>query len=285
MDTMNTTAILALAGSGVPLIAAERTDPASGSIERLRDWLRNRMYRHAIIVVQTRRVAKYFAKIGIEANVIANPVTIPDVTAEPYRAGSDSQFCIVACGRLSREKRIPLLIEAFARLASKYPEWYVLLLGDGPEREAIASLVNMRGLRQRVVLAGAVADAQSAMAACHIFAFTSAYEGFPNALAEAMAAVGLPSLACCGVSGVEDLVLDQRTGLLAGLEPSVEDLAAKLETLMGDRSLRQWLGNAARGHVINWSPDVILSKWSYLLEQVCATNNGPAVQKNAGPHA
>jgi GalNAc-alpha-(1->4)-GalNAc-alpha-(1->3)-diNAcBac-PP-undecaprenol alpha-1,4-N-acetyl-D-galactosaminyltransferase len=88
-------------------------------------------------------------------------------------------------GRLSREKRIPLLIEAFARLALKYPEWHVLLLGDGAEGEAIASLVNMRGLRQPVALAGAVADAQSAMAACHIFSFTSAYEGFPNALAEA----------------------------------------------------------------------------------------------------
>jgi hypothetical protein len=69
------------------------------------------------------------------------------------------------------------------------------------------------------------------------------------------------------------------------LEPSVEDLAAKHETLMRDHSLRQRLGRAARGHVISWSPDVILAKWGYLLEQVCATNNGPAVQKNAGPPA
>jgi glycosyltransferase involved in cell wall biosynthesis len=93
--------------------------------------------------------------------------------------------------RLSREKRIRLLIEAFARLASKYPEWHVLLLGDGPDGEAIASLVNMRGLRQPVALAGAVADAaQSAMAACiHV-----GLRGISERACGGAMAVELPSL-------------------------------------------------------------------------------------------
>jgi glycosyltransferase involved in cell wall biosynthesis len=274
MDTMNATAVMALARSGTPIIAAERTDPGSGSIGRPKAWLRNRTYRHAVVTVQSRRAAAYFDKRGVATHVIGNPVMVPPATAEPARAGAGGRFRLVACGRLSPEKRIPLLINAFTQLAPRFADWDVVMLGDGPERAAITSLIKAKGLQERVLLAGSVRDVYGVLATCHAMAFTSAYEGFPNALAEAMAA-SLPPLACRGVSGVEDLIVDQKTGLLMAENPSAEELAAKLATLMVDPALRQRLGRAARERVRKWAPDAVLGEWERLIASAVSRAGGP----------
>lgn len=270
MDTMNTTTIIALWKCNVPVIAAERTDPSSNSIGCLRGWLRNLTYRYATVVVQTSRIAEYFARRGVGAEIISNPVFKSDLMAATHLPGSDGRFRIVVCGRLSHEKRIPLIIDAFSLLALRFPAWDLLILGDGPQRQDIECQIAKQSLGNRVILAGMVSDIQAAMARCHINAFISIYEGFPNALAEAMA-LGLPSVACRDVSGVEELALDQQTGLLVDREPSAYEVAAKLEALMKNPSLRQQLALAARSHILHWSPDLIFSKWDRLFDKIADT--------------
>ena len=112
-----------------------------------------------------------------------------------------------------------------------------------------------------------------AYAAAHLFAFPSRYEGFPNALAEAMAA-GLPAVAFDGVSGVEDLAVDGETALLARHE-DVSELADRLVRLMADPPLRRRLGNTASGHVPAFAPAAVYARWEGLLSTAITKPSTP----------
>ena len=104
------------------------------------------------------------------------------------------------------------------------------------------------------------------LAASHLLALPSYYEGFPNALAEALA-VGLPAVAHRGVSGVEELILDGKTGSLVPEDKGTSSLASALSELMSDKARRAQLGNAARHHILRWAPERIFAVWENLLSE------------------
>ena len=118
---------------------------------------------------------------------------------------------IAAVGRLHRQKGFDLLIEAFALIADRHPAWNLDIFGEGPEREQLQSLIARHRLSNRVTLRGVVTEIDLPLHEAGLFVMPSRYEGFPNALLEAMAC-GLP---CVGTSvgGVPE-VLGQDAGLL-----------------------------------------------------------------------
>ncbi len=126
----------------------------------------------------------------------------------------------------------------------------------------------MRRLRlgARVVLKGIVADISGEFAQSHVMACSSRYEGFPNALAEGLAH-GLPAVGYRGVSGVEDLVIDGKTGLLADLDDGAAGLARALSRLMSDTQFRAAAREAAREHIRRWAPDRIFAQWEEALAE------------------
>ena len=95
-----------------------------------------------------------------------------------------------------------------------------------------------------------------------IFAFPSRYEGFPNALGEAMAA-GLPSIVCRDCFSCTQLIQDGVTGLIA--EPNEEDIANKLKRLMDNVKLRESLGKNARKYAEKYDPKIIWDMWERIL--------------------
>ena len=104
------------------------------------------------------------------------------------------------------------------------------------------------------------------LSAAQLIAFPSRNEGFPNALAEGLAA-GLPAVGYKGVSGVEDLIIDGKTGLLVDQKEEIAGLARALSTLMADAQLRVRLGNAALQHVGQWAPDRMFALWDEVLRE------------------
>lgn len=286
MDTMNITVLLATRGLGVPVIVSERVDPAAHHhrIGRLKSALRRLTYPWADrVVVQTRRAATFFADLAPgRLVVLPNPVAPAERAASPGRLGPDGRFRLIGVGRLDPQKGFDLLIEAFARVAADFPEWDLVIFGEGDGRPELSRRIAARGLTHRVRLPGVTAAIEAEYGKAHVLAFPSRYEGFPNVFAEAMA-TGLPTVAFKNVSGVEDLAVHLQTTLLAP-HGDIYAYADHLATLMADPELRRRLGAAARDRIKEFSPTTVYAQWRRLVEEVSAVetdvhSNGNSLSK------
>lgn len=149
-------------------------------------------------------------------------------------------------GRLNEVKRQDLLLRAFALLAGAHPQARLLLVGDGPERQALQALALALKLHDRVVFAGYQSRTEDYLAAMDVFALSSRHEGLPLALLEAWA-TGLPVVASA-VGGIPQVVRDGHNGLLF---PSGEAaaLAIALKRLLEEPLTASHLGAAGRDTV------------------------------------
>ncbi|WP_240310875.1 glycosyltransferase [Altererythrobacter sp. ZODW24] len=141
---------------------------------------------------------------------------------------------------LREVKNLPRLVRAFAPLPS---EWQLVILGEGPERQAIRDTADELGIAHRVHLPGFVADPSAAVGLFDIFALSSDSEQFPLSVVEGMAA-GLP-ISAPDVGDVKHIVSEEN---LPYISPSgnVERLSENLFELASDRLLRTKLGEANR---------------------------------------
>jgi glycosyltransferase involved in cell wall biosynthesis len=135
---------------------------------------------------------------------------------------------ILAVGRLSQEKGHTDLLRALALLPRGEKVWRFVLVGAGPEREALERLTRTLGLTQHVVFAGFHADVAAYFAIANIFVLPSHTEGSSNVLLEAMMA-GVPIVAT-RAGGNGEIVLDGKTGLLVpvGEPQAMADAVARL---------------------------------------------------------
>jgi glycosyltransferase involved in cell wall biosynthesis len=276
MDTMNIMATAASYTSGIPVVISERVDPSQHSIGAWKSFLRRLVYPLANrCVVQTERVREYFNRAPRpDVVVIPNPVQIPRQQAAPAIRNAQGRFRIVALGRLESQKGFDRLLESFARLAPAHPDWDLVIFGEGPERKALESQVKKLGLDGRVLLPGITTDPAAELAVSHAMVFPSRYEGFPNALAEGLAA-GLPAVGFTGVSGVEDLIADGKSGLLVDPAQEKSALADALKQLMESPDLRSEFGGCARREAKKWQLEIICDRWEALLTTV-ANSKKPA---------
>ncbi len=154
----------------------------------------------------------------------------------------DGSVLILSVGRLSEEKRVHVLLEAFERLGSEAPEARLVVVGDGPARARLES-VAPRGVQ----FMGELRDEALAQvyASADVFCFPSTTDTFGQVLLEA-AASGLPAVAAAAGGAVE-LVEDGVTGLLVAPDDA-ESLAAGLAELVRDEPRRLALGQGALGY-------------------------------------
>jgi glycosyltransferase involved in cell wall biosynthesis len=151
-------------------------------------------------------------------------------------------------------------------LAARFPQWDLQIVGDGPDRGVLEALVAELGLGDRVFLPGKSNQVPGLLSAAHLFCLPSLWEGFPNALAEAMAS-GLPAVAFRSCAGARDLIEHEVTGLLA--EPG--NLEVMLAELMDAPGLRTAIGAAAVTATERYSPRKSFQCWQSLLDELQAT--------------
>jgi glycosyltransferase involved in cell wall biosynthesis len=185
---------------------------------------------------------------------------LDDARSEP----GTSRKRILAAGRLSAEKGFDLGIEAFAKVAGRHTGWSLQILGEGPERENLEKLVQDRGLQHRVDLPGWISDPSPMMRTADLFVLPSRYEGFPNALLEAMAC-GLPTISFRCESGPADIVRDGYDGLLVP-PADVEALAAAMDRLMSDHDERRRLAERAVDVRRRFSEELFFKRWEAVLD-------------------
>lgn len=264
MDSTNVLAVLAAAGTGIPVVVSERTHPAHHEIPAAWRFLRRRVYpRAASIVVQTGGARDWFpAALRDRIRVVPNPVLAPEVSPPGDRSGRPF---FLALGRLDPAKGFDLLIRAFATFAPGRPDWDLAIVGEGPERGLLESLVGELGLAGRVSLPGATTAPAAWYSRAQAFVLSSRYEGFPNALLEAMAA-GLPAVAFDCESGPAEILRDGVDGILVAAGDT-DALASALAELARDPERRSRLGRAAREVVERYGLPAVASRWEDVLRE------------------
>jgi glycosyltransferase involved in cell wall biosynthesis len=166
--------------------------------------------------------------------------TVPGLTAV-----SPGRFTVCAVSRLIARKRLDRLVRAFARLAVERPEARLVIVGEGPERPALARLVRALGLAEKVQLTGAL-DARATLdrvARASVMALPSVRESLGAVYLEAMA-LGVPALGTRG-EGIEAYIEHGVTGLLVPPDDE-ERLVAELRALADDPARARRIGEAGR---------------------------------------
>lgn len=270
LDMTNIRTLMALFGSGVPVVAAERNDPHHEMLPLLWQFLRRALYPTACCVVtQTARALQYFgAGVRARACVIPNPVWLPPGgrVNPPEAEAKRRDYQVIAVGRLVRQKGFDLLIEAFAEVARNHPIWHLQVWGAGVEREALEATVRRAGLEKRVTFPGATKDIHAILRKADLFVLSSRYEGFPNALCEAMAC-GLPVISFACPCGPSEIVRDGIDGLLVP-PADVAALADAMGRLMDDEDLRRRLAARAPEILERFRLEKIMGMWEQLLRKV-----------------
>jgi GalNAc-alpha-(1->4)-GalNAc-alpha-(1->3)-diNAcBac-PP-undecaprenol alpha-1,4-N-acetyl-D-galactosaminyltransferase len=199
--------------------------------------------------------------------VIPNPVPVAVRHARPNRPGFDGRFNLLAVGRLESVKCYNSLIRAFARIAADHPTWHLRMLGDGSKQEALQRIAVEVDIRERVHFEPWISDPSGAYAGSHLFAIPSLWEGFSNALAEAMSH-GLPAVGFRDAAGVAQLIADGESGWLAeGLNDEAA-LARTLSMAMADGAERARRGACAAKGMAAYEPEALFDRWARLVEQL-----------------
>jgi glycosyltransferase involved in cell wall biosynthesis len=273
MHTANV--VLALAARGLPdlrTIGSEHNFPPKAPMGIIWETMRRHAYgRLAAVVALTRECAGWLAAHSHARRipVIPNPVGWPLVNHEPSISPaaccSSERRILLGVGRLSMEKNFSALIAIFARLAARHPAWDLVILGEGPLREALQLQIQSAGLAHRIFLPGSVGNVGDWYGRAALYAMSSHFEGFPNTLVEAMA-YGLPAVSFDCDTGPRDIIRHDIDGFLVA-PGDAGAMEWALEKLMLDDGLR--CGFASRA--IEVRERFSLRKISSMWEEVFAT--------------
>jgi glycosyltransferase involved in cell wall biosynthesis len=173
---------------------------------------------------------------------------------------------IIAAGRLIAQKGFDLLIDAFSFISMDFPDWEVMIFGDGQDLNYLNDKIRLANLDKRIKICPSTNNIRDEFLKGSIFAFPSRYEGFGLVLTEAMEC-GLPCIAFDCECGPSEIITDNETGLLipAG---DVEKLSEALKKLMNDTSLRKQMGENACAGVHRFYVENIMPQWDALFKQV-----------------
>ena len=199
-------------------------------------------------------VADFYTGVGVPRDLISvipnsMPMSEPRYSKQEARAIlglADEHRVVGFVGRLAPQKRLHDVIWAFQLLHQLVENARLVLIGSGPERDALSDLATRLGCRDRVVFAGHREDASALMAAFDAFVLGSDFEGMSNSLMEAMS-LGLPCIAS-DIPPNRELITDGETGLLfpVGKCPDLAKLSARV---LLDAALADRLGQTARDYI------------------------------------
>lgn len=274
IEMTNVRVLLSLIGTGIPVIVSERTDPRHHPVSRAWHFMRRNSYRMAArVVVQTDNVARWARswlppeKVTVIPNAVRRSIGAP-VRSRPI--GMPQGRIVLGMGRLSPEKGFDLLIRAFAQAELHREGWSLVLLGEGAERSCLVGHAAACGIADRVFMPGLQSNPHEWLCHADIFVLSSRYEGFPNALLEAMQS-GAACVAFDCESGPAEIIRDGMDGLLVPAE-NVGALSGALRRLASDDVLRVRLAEQARSIEGRFSTQSVYGQWQAVCESAMARN-------------
>lgn len=185
-------------------------------------------------------------RLGIELEPRVRCEDDPSALRHRYGIGLD-RFVVGWFGRMTAVKRTEDLLDALAALRERGIDALLLLVGDGTDRERLEQLAHGRGLAKSCLFVGYQEDVAPWYAMCDAVVLTSANEGTPVTIIEALAA-GRPVVAT-NVGGVPDVVVEGVSGFLVR-RGDTHAIAERLEVLARDPVRRSAMGEAGRARML-----------------------------------
>ena len=257
--------LLALLGTRIPVYVSERNNPWVMPDVKVTRILRTLMYPFAKGLIFQTEMAKSFFPESIQRKgiVLKNPV---DASRIPPQFKGQRETVIVAAGRLSEQKNMPLLLKAFARFSPNHPEFKLRIFGEGELREELMELSRSLNIAEKVELPGRSTTLLEKMNSAAMFVLSSDYEGMPNVLLEAMC-MGMPAISTdCPSGGPKELIRDGVNGLLVPVGDETA-LAAAMERMADPAFAKQMADAAYEIREELTSQEVFVSWYRYLFEE------------------
>ena len=199
--------------------------------------------------------------------VIGNVIENNECNICAFSAREKSIVCVARLDKF--EKRQHLLIEAFAKIAHKYPEWNLYLYGGNSVprnyKFELKKIINKYDLDDRVLLMGITNDAINSIRKSSVFVLPSPSEGFSLALGEAMS-LGIPCIGFKSAASINELIIDGFNGYLS--DDGADNLSSTLEHIIIDDEARQNMGNNAISVAKNYYPDIIYGYWENVINNM-----------------
>ncbi len=268
-DRANQVAVLAKKVAGVPTrLVVRMGTTVSAALAGKNRWRKlfwylpmRLIYRNAdAVVAVSQGVAQDMARItgrkASDIHIIRNPVITPRIfrlarepVLHPWLVEGDVPV-IVGIGRLTRQKDFPTLIRAFAAVRSKLP-CRLIILGEGKDRDDLEHLAMRLSQSEQIAMPGFVENPYAYLKGAALFVLSSAWEGSPNALTEALA-LGVPVVATNCPSGPREILKDGAIGRLVPVGDPDALAEAMLATLSAppDENL---LKSAVREYTVEFS--------------------------------
>jgi glycosyltransferase involved in cell wall biosynthesis len=268
-DRCNVLMLLSTVGLRSRKIISERADPILQPLSTGWNLLRRLAYPMATLHISQSNYASAWIRErfpSLPCLVLGNAGELdPDGTGREASSHDSTGVRLIAVGRLTRQKGFDLLLAAMAMAGSRtQAPLQLVVAGEGEERQAL--LARSEELALNVRFLGRVTDVRRALLDADIFVMPSRWEGFPNAMVEAMT-LGLPVIAARCKGGMEDVLNGSADPCALDFPPGdVTALADQIVRLAGDAELRSRLGSQGRLRAADYSPARVAAAWCEVVE-------------------
>lgn len=248
----------------IPIVIAERANPYNA--KKIFQIMRKHLYPKADgCVFQTKQAQDYYKDIlKCRTEVIRNPLN-PDFQVKPFTGTRTHR--IVTMGRLSIEKNHKLLIDAFAQIVDRYPEYKLEIYGEGSLHNELQSQIDKLHLNDKAFLMGRKNNVQQYISDAEIFVLSSNSEGMPNALLESMA-LGLACISTdCPIGGSAAIIDNEKNGLLVPMN-DVDQMVKAVEWLITDADFAAQLRTEAVRVLDDFDAENVCRSWENYLNRV-----------------
>ena len=255
--------LLKMFGGKFRLVVSERCDPTERNFAN-RFFEKNFYHKADVTVCQSQKVIEFFKeKHRSKMVVIPNPIAS---TAIPDQFIGKRRHTVVGVGRLSEQKNFEMLIRAFSALPEKFNDYTLEIYGGGPLEDKLLKIIEEQGLTERAKLMGVKKNVMYYINDVALYVMSSNYEGFPNALAEAMA-TGLPVISTNFSTGVAEELIKEENGIVI---PVCDEkaLTKAMETMLSNE--QQWASFSMENRKLldALCEQNVMEKWKNVLDLV-----------------
>ncbi|MGF2167086.1 glycosyltransferase [Enterococcus casseliflavus] len=261
--------VLALNKTNIPILGSERADPGQFNEKKIKQY--NKAFNKCKgIVFQLQSAADaYTIKENVLTKVIPNPAikrNNEQIMSRAIEYQNDAKT-IFSGGRLTKQKRFDLLIEAFALVKKEHPEYVLKLYGDGPEMEKLVNLVDKLNLKESVTFLGDVSNIFFDSNKNDIFVLTSDFEGIPNVITEALLE-GIPCISTdCSPGGARLLLDNGKAGDIVEVG-NIKQLSSSIIKYIKNPEYVAKKVNYGKQYIKKFAPNKIKQEWIDIIERI-----------------